>query len=752
MAITEAAMDNWSGFYLGVRKTAGGVCTLETHLSPLPWEEPESWANLKKYEEGVKVRFDDVIRSSWRLVMIADNPGRFIESEAIHSLNEPCAIEDPSWIKPGLSAWDHWWSGEVKVDMPTIKEYIDFASQMGWPYMLIDWQWYGPYAQPGADITKAAPQLDMPEILAYADDRNVRCWLWIHSDDAARNNAFYDAFPLYRDWGVAGVKIDFMDREDQEMVRWYRKVIERAAECHLMVDFHGAYKPDGIDRTWPNMMTREGVLGSEYYKFAQDRQLPTPEHNVTLAFTRMLAGQMDYTPGGFLNVRREDWKRQTPALVCDTRCAELAKFVIYDSPYMVFCDHPKHVLGQPGADFLQIVPTVWDDTRFLGGAPEEYGGIRAPRQALRRHLVRGRTEQFREKEGLYRPGLPPGRHPHGHGLDGRQENRQGPEDPGKESLESLPGQAAGNHDGIRGRLRADGGIKFVQTFVFFRILPYLCGRKRKNQTITHMTNIFSLEGKNAWITGASYGIGFNIAKAFVEAGIQNIIFNDISEAALERGLNNYKEAGITNVHGYVCDVTKEDDVKALVEKIHEEVGQIDILVNNAGIIKRIPMHEMKRSEFQAVIDVDLVAPFIVSSAVLPEMMERREGKIINICSMMSELGRETVSAYAAAKGGLKMLTRNICSEYGEYNIQCNGIGPGYIATPQTAPLRERQPDGSRHPFDSFICAKTPAGRWLDPSELGGPAVFLASHASDAVNGHILYVDGGILAYIGKQPK
>ena len=372
LAITEAAMDNWSGFYLGVGKTDKGVCTLETHLSPLPWEEQESWANLKKYEEGVKVRFDDVIRSSWRLVMIADNPGKFIESEAIHSLNEPCAIEDPSWIKPGLSAWDHWWSGEVKVDMPTIKEYIDFASQMGWPYMLIDWQWYGPYAQPNADITKAAPQLDMPEILAYAEDRNVRCWLWIHSDDAARNNAFYDAFPLYRDWGVAGVKIDFMDREDQEMVRWYRRVIERAAECRLMVDFHGAYKPDGIDRTWPNMMTREGVLGSEYYKFAADRQLPTPEHNVTLAFTRMLAGQMDYTPGGFLNVRREDWKRQTPALVCDTRCAELAKFVIYDSPYMVFCDHPKHVLGQPGADFLQIVPTVWDDTRFLGGAPEEY--------------------------------------------------------------------------------------------------------------------------------------------------------------------------------------------------------------------------------------------------------------------------------------------------------------------------------------------------------------------------------------------
>ncbi len=265
-------------------------------------------------------------------------------------------------------------------------------------------------------------------------------------------------------------------------------------------------------------------------------------------------------------------------------------------------------------------------------------------------------------------------------------------------------------------------------------------------------NIFSLAGKNAWVTGASYGIGFNIASAFAAAGIDNIIFNDINQELVDRGLAAYKEAGIENVKGYVCDVTKEDDVKALVERIHQEVGNIDVLVNNAGIIKRIPMHEMKREEFQQVIDIDLVGPFIVSSAVLPEMMERREGKIINICSMMSELGRETVSAYAAAKGGLKMLTRNICSEYGEYNIQCNGIGPGYIATPQTAPLRERQADGSRHPFDSFIVAKTPAGRWLEPSELGAPAVFLASHASDAINGHVLYVDGGILAYIGKQPK
>ncbi|MGN0182567.1 MAG: gluconate 5-dehydrogenase [Candidatus Ornithomonoglobus sp.] len=264
-----------------------------------------------------------------------------------------------------------------------------------------------------------------------------------------------------------------------------------------------------------------------------------------------------------------------------------------------------------------------------------------------------------------------------------------------------------------------------------------------------MANSFSLEGKIALVTGASYGIGFGIASAFAAAGA-TIVFNDIKQEFVDKGLAAYKEAGIP-AHGYVCDVTDEDAVNAMVAQIKEEVGVIDILVNNAGIIKRIPMCEMTAAQFRQVIDIDLNGPFIVSKAVIPGMIEKGHGKIINICSMMSELGRETVSAYAAAKGGLKMLTRNICAEYGQYNIQCNGIGPGYIATPQTAPLRETQPDGSKHPFDSFICARTPAGRWLNPDELGGPAVFLASDASNAVNGHILYVDGGILAYIGKQP-
>ena len=260
---------------------------------------------------------------------------------------------------------------------------------------------------------------------------------------------------------------------------------------------------------------------------------------------------------------------------------------------------------------------------------------------------------------------------------------------------------------------------------------------------------FDLTGKVALITGASYGIGFAIAKAYAKAGA-TICFNDIKQEFVDKGIAAYEAEGI-KAHGYVCDVTNEDAVNALVATIEKEVGVIDILVNNAGIIKRIPMHEMSANDFRQVIDVDLNAPFIVSKAVIPSMIKKGHGKIINICSMMSELGRETVSAYAAAKGGLKMLTRNIASEYGEYNIQCNGIGPGYIATPQTAPLREIQPDGERHPFDKFIIAKTPAARWGTPEDLEGPAVFLASGASDFVNGHILYVDGGILAYIGKQP-
>jgi len=255
---------------------------------------------------------------------------------------------------------------------------------------------------------------------------------------------------------------------------------------------------------------------------------------------------------------------------------------------------------------------------------------------------------------------------------------------------------------------------------------------------------FSLKGKVALVTGAAYGIGLAMAEALAGAGAA-IAFNCRSQEHLDTALAAYKEKGIP-AKGYLCDVTEENQVADMIASISQDLGGVDILVNNAGIIKRISMCEMSVEDFRQVVDIDLVSAFIVSKAVIPGMIRKGHGKIINICSMMSELGRETVSAYAAAKGGLKMLTKNIASEYGSANIQCNGIGPGYIATQQTASLR-----GEGHPFNRFILAKTPANRWGEPEDLMGPVIFLASDASNFVNGHVLYVDGGILAYIGKQP-
>jgi alpha-glucosidase len=359
VAITEAKIENYAAFYLG---TNGISNQLTTKLVPVPGES----------EAGAKVRFDEEVYTPWRVLMIGDNPGTLIQSEIIQNLNDPCAIKDPSWIKPGMSAWDNWWSGEVKMEMPVIKKYIDLASAMGWPYMLVDWQWYGKFNSPEADITKWAPQISMPEIIDYAKTKNVRIIVWLYSSDVNRNSAYKTAFPLYQKWGIAGIKIDFMDRDDQQMVNWYHDIIKCAAENHLMVDFHGAYKPDGIIRTWPNMITREGLMGNEYYKFSDKMN---PRHNINLAFTRMLAGQMDYTPGAFLNVTREQFKNQTPAVVWNTRAAELSKFVIYESPLTVVCDHPDNILNQPGSDFLKIVPTTWDDIRFIGGYPGDYIAI-----------------------------------------------------------------------------------------------------------------------------------------------------------------------------------------------------------------------------------------------------------------------------------------------------------------------------------------------------------------------------------------
>lgn len=260
-----------------------------------------------------------------------------------------------------------------------------------------------------------------------------------------------------------------------------------------------------------------------------------------------------------------------------------------------------------------------------------------------------------------------------------------------------------------------------------------------------MTNIFNLENKIALITGGTHGLGMAMAHALGAFGA-TLVINGNTPSKMEAALAAYRSAGL-RCHGYLFDVTDEQAVATYIAKIEQEVGPIDILVNNAGMIMRVPALEMNPADFRRVVDVDLVAPFIVSQAVAKGMIERGGGKIINICSMMSELGRDTVTAYAAAKGGLKMLTRNLATEWARYNIQVNGIGPGYFATEQTKPIRV---DG--HPFNDFIVNRTPAGRWGDPQDLAGAVVFLASKASDFVNGQILYVDGGILATIGKPAE
>jgi gluconate 5-dehydrogenase len=256
-------------------------------------------------------------------------------------------------------------------------------------------------------------------------------------------------------------------------------------------------------------------------------------------------------------------------------------------------------------------------------------------------------------------------------------------------------------------------------------------------------SLFDLSGKIALVTGGSHGLGMSVAIGLGQAGAK-LVINGTSQERLDKAMEDYKAEGL-DVATYRFDVTKEQEVVESLDRIEREVGPIDILVNNAGIIKRIPMVDMPLEEWQQVIDVDLTAPFIVSRHLARRLIARKSGgKIINMCSMMSELGRNTVGAYAAAKGGLKMLTKNMATEWARFNIQVNGIGPGYFATSQTAPIRV---DG--HPFNEFIIHRTPAGRWGDPSDLAGAAIFLASKASDFVNGHILYVDGGILATIGK---
>ena len=361
-AITEADLTDWAGMYLQ-KQTHDNSLSLEADLSPLPGNPKE------------KVKILPGSWSPWRVIMLGDSPGALIESEIVNNLNDPCEIEDPSWIEPGISAWDHWWSGEVNMNTGTLIDYIQLAADMGWEYMLIDWHWYGaPFitdgefrANPDSDITTVNPAVNMPEVIDFAREKQVKLILWLLWDHADKQ--MDEAFALYESWGIAGVKIDFMARDDQEMVNWYHKVVKKAAEHKLVVDFHGAYKPTGWSRTYPNLMTREGVLGNEYSKWSSRI---TPEHNVTLPYTRMLAGHMDYTPGGFLNVTAQEFRNGKPAQVMTTRAHQLAMFVVYYSPYTVACDHPDNYKDQKGIEFLKEVPASWDDTRFLCGDVGEY--------------------------------------------------------------------------------------------------------------------------------------------------------------------------------------------------------------------------------------------------------------------------------------------------------------------------------------------------------------------------------------------
>jgi alpha-glucosidase len=337
------------------------------------------------HDTTIVVRTASQRLSPWKVMMIADRPSGLLSSDIIQNLNEPCAIQDASWIRPGVSAWDWWWSGsyapragfKLGSNTKTMKYFIDFAAGMGWQYQLVDWQWYGqPFKKDGsfnidADLTSMNPDIDIPELVRYAAGKNIKIILWLLWANVDKQMDV--AFAQYEKWGVAGVKIDFMDRNDQEMVNFYHRVARAAARHHLVVDFHGAYVPDGFSRTYPNLITREGVLGNEYNKWSNR---VTPLHCLTIPFTRMLAGEMDFTPGGFLNDNPGQFKvvgGDSPAPhVMGTRCFQLAMMVVYESAFEVFCESPDNVRNQPGSDFLKGIPSSWDDTRVLDGMPGEY--------------------------------------------------------------------------------------------------------------------------------------------------------------------------------------------------------------------------------------------------------------------------------------------------------------------------------------------------------------------------------------------
>jgi alpha-glucosidase len=397
VGLTEADVRDYAGMY--VSGVNGVPNALAAKLSPPPsldgfalgmyYQHANSVKELDKFTSGFykyvlmdkerradQMLSDDLVvgttpkQTPWRVLLINSRPGGLIESNVmVLNLSTPCAI-DTSWIQPGKAAWD-FWSGTFARDVDftpgmntsTMKHYVDFAADNNLQYMLVDWTW-----SPFTDITRSSPDVDIQEILAHARQRGVRIMLWMTW--TAVQNQMDVAFPLFEKWGVAGVKIDFMNRDDQEMVNFYERVARKAAEHHLLVDFHGAFKGTGLQRMYPNAMTREGVQGLEYSK---STYRTTPEHDVTIPFTRMLAGPMDYTPGGFRNGTRDSFKpSEIEPMTQGTRAHELAKFVVFESPLMVVADHPEAYKGQPGIEFIRKVPTVWDVTKVLNGEIGKY--------------------------------------------------------------------------------------------------------------------------------------------------------------------------------------------------------------------------------------------------------------------------------------------------------------------------------------------------------------------------------------------
>ncbi len=362
-AVAESDLLDWAGMFVSAagQRADGSVRT-------------GAKATLATRKDGhALVVGRDRRLSPWRVILLARQAGELIGNDLIATLATPSQLADVSWIKPGITAWDSWWTGtnptqpdfkglRARGDTRSHKEYIEFAAEMGFPYQLIDWYWYEPMNSPKADLTKPAPHVDIPGLIDFARQRNVRLLLWLDSHDLSRQG-FAKVFAQIAQWGFAGVKIDFMNHDGQETVKWYADVLAAAAREHLLVDLHGAYKPTGLARTWPNFITQEGVLGNEYNKIKAGAC--STLHAVTLPFTRGLLGPMDFTPGGFLNRTAADFKVTQPAQVIGTRARQLAETVVYFSPQLCLCDNPANYRGQPGVEFFRGLPTVWDDTVVL---------------------------------------------------------------------------------------------------------------------------------------------------------------------------------------------------------------------------------------------------------------------------------------------------------------------------------------------------------------------------------------------------